>query len=46
VGTVQFRDKAVGGKAQTSSQTNLTNLPANWTPGANFANAPFSAYAT
>jgi hypothetical protein len=46
VGTMQFRDKAVGGKAQTSSQTNLTNLPATWTPGANFANAPFSAYAT
>lgn len=45
-GTVQFRDKAVGGKAQTSAQTNLTTLPATWTAGATYANSPFSAYAS
>jgi hypothetical protein len=45
-GTVQFRDKAGGGKTQTSSQTNLAALPATWTAGSNYNNAPMSAYAT
>jgi len=44
-GTVQFRDAASGGKAQTSAASNLTTLPAIWSPGTNFGNSPLSAYA-
>jgi hypothetical protein len=43
-GTVKFRDVASGGKAQTSSQSNLTTLPATWSPGTNWANSPASFY--
>jgi hypothetical protein len=42
---VQFRDVAAGGRTQTSAQTTLTTLPATWTPGKNYTNAPLSAYA-
>jgi hypothetical protein len=45
-GTVQFRDKAIGGKAQVSAQANLTALPTTWTPGASYVNSPLSAYAS
>jgi hypothetical protein len=45
-GTVRFRDVASGGRAQSSQQSNLTTLPASWSPGSTFANAPMSAYAT
>ncbi len=45
-GTVQFRDTGSGGKAQASLQTNLTSLPATWTPGTTYFNSPMSAYAT
>jgi hypothetical protein len=41
----QFRDVPSGGKAQTSSQTNLALLPATWSPGTSYANSPLSAYA-
>jgi hypothetical protein len=45
-GTIQFRDRASGGgRAQVSSQSNLTTLPATWSPGANYNNSPLSAYA-
>ena len=44
-GTIQFRDGASGGKAQTSAQTNLTTLPSTWSPGITYPNAPMSAYA-
>ena len=44
-GTIQFRDLASGGPTQTSAQTNLMSLPATWSPGATWANAPASAYA-
>jgi hypothetical protein len=45
-GVVKFRDTGSGAKAQTSSQGNLTSLPATWTPGTNYFNSPMSAYAT
>jgi hypothetical protein len=42
-----FRDRASGSCAsQTSSQTNLTQLPATWTKGTVYADCPISAYAT
>jgi len=44
-GTVQFRDVGSGGPAQNSSQSNLSTLPATWSPGPNWANSPMSAYA-
>jgi phosphatidate phosphatase APP1 len=43
-GTAQFRDTAVGGKSETSAQSNLTTLPATWTTGSAYTNAPMSAY--
>jgi hypothetical protein len=43
-GTVQFRDKAGGGKTQTSKQTSLVALPVTWTAGTTDNNAPMSAY--
>jgi hypothetical protein len=45
-GTVKFRDSGSGSRAQTSSQTNLTSLPATWSPGSTYANSPMSAYLT
>jgi hypothetical protein len=46
-GTFKFRDIASGGgRAQTSSQSNLTTLPATWSRGTNYGNSPASAYAT
>jgi hypothetical protein len=44
-GTVRFRDRATGGRNETSRQTNLVTLPATWTPGTIYANAPMSAFA-
>jgi hypothetical protein len=44
-GVIQFRDIAVGGRAQTSAQATLTTLPATWTPGKNYTNSPLSGYA-
>jgi hypothetical protein len=44
-GTLQFRDVASGGPTQNSSQSNLSTLPATWSPGLNWANSPMSAYA-
>jgi hypothetical protein len=43
---VQFRDVAAGGKCETSAQLNLTTLPATWSVGSAFFNAPMSAYVT
>jgi hypothetical protein len=45
-GVVQFKDTGSGNKAQTSAQTDLITLPANWSPGTNYLNAPLSAYAS
>jgi hypothetical protein len=45
-GTFQFRDTETGGKAQISLQSNLSILPANWSPGSNYFNSPMSAYVT
>jgi hypothetical protein len=44
-GTIQFRDTASGGKAQSSAQTSLTALPTTWSPGQNWTGSPMSAYA-
>jgi hypothetical protein len=46
-GVVNFRDTAAGaaGSSQVSAQTNLTALPATWTPGATFPNSPMAAFA-
>jgi hypothetical protein len=44
-GQARFRDVGSGGLTQNSSQTNLTTLPATWSPGATWGNAPMSAYA-
>jgi hypothetical protein len=44
-GTVKYRDKTTGTASQASAQTNLSALPGTWSSGANFANAPMSAYA-
>ncbi len=46
MGDVAFRDTPSGGPSQTSAQDNLTGLPATWSPGAPYANAPLSAYAS
>jgi hypothetical protein len=43
-GVLRFRDTAGGARAERSRQTNLTSLPAQWTPGAAFASAPVSAF--
>jgi hypothetical protein len=44
--SVRFRDlDGVGGKAQTSAQTTLNALPATWTAGKGYSDAPMSAYA-
>ena len=45
-GTARFRDVSVGGKAQTSSQSNLSTLPATWSAGTTYTMSPMSAYAT
>src|SRR5262249_10467732 len=44
-GTVQFRDRATGNSSQTSSQTDLTTLPATWSPGPSSRGSSMSAYA-
>jgi phosphodiesterase/alkaline phosphatase D-like protein len=44
-GTVKFRDRGSGGPAQTSSQSNLADLPATWSPGQNWSSSNLSAYA-
>jgi len=43
-GTLRFRDVWSGGKCQTSLQTDLTTLPADWTAGMDYTNSPLSAY--
>jgi hypothetical protein len=43
---VQFRDRTIGGRTITSSQTSLTTLPAAWTSGTIYQNAPLSAHAS
>jgi hypothetical protein len=47
-GPVVLRDSAAGaaGSSQTSSQSNLSTLPASWSAGAGSANSPMSAYAS
>lgn len=43
-GAVRFRDRSTGGASETSAQTTLASLPAAWTTGAAFRNAPISFY--
>lgn len=45
LGTVVYRDRTASGKSELSQETNLTALPATWTPGQVFDSAPMSAYA-
>ena len=45
-GTIQFRDHSTGGRNITSAQTTLATLPATWSNGTVYANAPVSAYAS
>ena len=45
-GTFAFRDAPSGPLSEGSSQSNLTSLPATWTPGPRWDNTPISAYAT
>jgi hypothetical protein len=45
-GTVQFRDKATGNSSQSSSQSNLSTLPATWSPGTRWGSSSMSAYAS
>ena len=45
-GTVRFRDVGAGGPTEMSRQTNLTALPATWSPGLSYGNSPMSAYAS
>jgi hypothetical protein len=47
-GTLRFRDRACGcaNPSETSAQTTLTSLPATWTTGTVYHDAPASAYGT
>jgi hypothetical protein len=45
-GTIRFRDQQGGCISETSQQTNLTALPANWTTGVTYPTCPLSAYGT
>jgi hypothetical protein len=46
-GPFHFRDgPAGGGPAQVSAQSDLATLPATWSPGTDYTNAPLSAYAS
>jgi hypothetical protein len=47
-GTLQFRDRSCGcaNPSETSAQTTLTSLPATWTTGVVYHDAPASAYGT
>jgi hypothetical protein len=47
-GTLRFRDRDCGcaNPSETSAQTTLTTLPATWTTGIVYADAPASAYGT
>jgi hypothetical protein len=45
-GTLQFRDQGSGGgPSQSSSQTNLSALPASWTTGGQYSSSPAALYA-
>jgi len=43
-GTLRFRDANGGCNSETSSQTNLTALPAAWTTGTVYPSCPLSGY--
>lgn len=43
-GLIRFRDRRGGCSSQASSQSNLTSLPATWTPGAKYTDCPISGY--
>jgi hypothetical protein len=45
-GTLKFRDKPGGGRAETSSQTTLTSLSATWSTGTTHSDGLLSATAT
>jgi hypothetical protein len=42
--SLRLRDTIQGGPAQMSAQRYLSDLPATWTPGASYPNAPLSVY--
>ena len=43
-GSLKFRNKTTGTRAETSAQINLTTLPASWTTGAVYGDSPLAAY--
>jgi chitodextrinase len=43
-GTLRFRDKAGGGSSESSAQTSLTQLPAQWSTGQTYTDGLLSAY--
>jgi Fibronectin type III domain len=45
-GEVAFRDAPAGSRSESSSQSNLTSLPATWSTGSGWSNSPISAYAS
>jgi hypothetical protein len=45
-GQIRFRDTPSGSRSESSSQSNLTSLPATWSAGPDWNNSPISAYAS
>lgn len=46
-GALRYRDHGHGScPSQTSAQSNLTALPASWSPGTSYSDCPISAYIT
>jgi outer membrane protein assembly factor BamB len=43
-GTLRFRSNHTGTRAETSSQSTLTTLPATWTTGTVYGDSPLAAY--
>ena len=43
-GTLRFRERGGGATAETSSQANLTSLPAAWSTGSSYNDGPVSAW--
>jgi hypothetical protein len=43
-GSVRFRMTLGGGRAETSAQSTLTDLPGSWSTGATYSDGPLAAY--
>jgi outer membrane protein assembly factor BamB len=43
-GSLKFRDRTTGTRAETSAQTNLSALPASWSTGSVYGDSPLAAY--